>query len=84
MVLNLNSLEVIMLHMPESEKDRFKSALNVQAKLFALTPEEYLRKIWYHEQTSKIGEYTALALTEDLVSLAPQQSDGEVKDEQGG
>ena len=58
-----------MLRLPEQERTRFHSLIKGQAAGYGLEPDEYLRKIWYHEQASRIGEYVAMALLEDLLKL---------------
>ena len=47
--------------------------LKGQAARYGLEPDEYLRKIWYHEQASRIGEYIAMALLDDLLKLASRE-----------
>lgn len=48
-----------------------------QAQRFGLTPEDYLRKIWYHEQASRLGEYIAMTLLEELLPLVPSVKSSE-------
>ena len=66
-----------MIIVPETEQDRFDSILGGQAVNFGLTPEEYLRKVWYHEQATKLGEYVAMAMLEELLSLVIASQTGE-------
>lgn len=56
---------------PISERQRFENLLLVQAERYGLTPDEYLRKVWYHEEASKFGEYVAMLLLEQLLILVP-------------
>ena len=63
--------------MPESERIRFESYIRGQAERYDLTPEEYLRKIWYHEEAARIGEYMAMTLLEQLIPLAPVDESGD-------
>lgn len=56
---------------PETERIKFENLLQGQAGKYGLTPEDYLRKIWYHEEASRIGEYMAMVLLEQLLPLAP-------------
>lgn len=66
-----------MIAIPKSEQERFEAILCGQAQNFGLTPEEYLRKVWYHEQATKLGEYIAMTLVEELLPLVPvPQSSG--------
>ncbi|MBA7635901.1 hypothetical protein ES703_43511 [subsurface metagenome] len=60
-----------MITIPKSEQERFEAILYGQAQNFGLTSEEYLRKVWYHEQATKLGEYVAMSLLEELLSLVP-------------
>lgn len=66
---------------PDNERMKFENLLLGQAQRFGLTPEEYLRKVWYHEQASRLGEYMAMVLLEQLLPLAPIQSEEEVESE---
>jgi hypothetical protein len=68
-----------MIAIPESEKERFISVLYGQAQRFGLTPEEYLRKVWYHEEASRFGEYIAMTLLEELLPLIPEVKSGELE-----
>ena len=58
-----------MLKVPENERTRFDSFLHGQARQFGLNPTEYLRKVWYHEEASKLGEYVAMTLLDELLTL---------------
>ena len=58
-----------MLEIPESECQRFTNILAGQAQRFNLSPTEYIRKVWYHEEASKLGEYVAMVLTNELLSV---------------
>lgn len=60
-----------MIRIPEQERLRFETLLLGQAQRFGLTPEEYLRKIWYHEEAARFGEYVAMVLLDQLLTLAP-------------
>jgi hypothetical protein len=60
-----------MVTMPISERQRFENLLLGQAEIYGLAPEDYLRKIWYHEQASKLGEYMAMILLEELLPFVP-------------
>ncbi len=57
-----------MQAIPEGEKERFQRILKGRAESFGLSSEEYLRKIWYHEQASALGEYVALSLVDLLTT----------------
>jgi len=58
-----------MVTIPDNERIKFENLLIGQAQRFGLTPEEYLRKIWYHEEASKLGEYVAMILLDELLNL---------------
>jgi hypothetical protein len=60
-----------MVTIPISERQRFENLLLGQAEIYGLTPGDYLRKIWYHEQASKLGEYMAMILLEELLPFVP-------------
>lgn len=60
-----------MVTIPKSEQRKFETMLSGQARHYGLTPEEYLRKIWYHEEASRFGEYVAMTLLEELLPLVP-------------
>lgn len=60
-----------MVTIPDQEKARFEKLVIGQARRFGLTPEEYLRKVWYHEEASRLGEYIAMILLNQLLTLAP-------------
>ncbi len=61
-----------MVMIPEAEHDRFVNLILGNARLFGMTPEDYLRKVWYHEEASRIGEYMALVLLDQLLAITPQ------------
>lgn len=66
-----------MITIPKTEQERFDATLCGQALNFGLAPEEYLRKVWYHEQATKLGEFVAMTLLEELLSLiVTSQTDG--------
>jgi len=72
-----------MVTIPDNERIKFENLLIGQAQRFGLTPEEYLRKIWYHEEASKIGEYMAMILLDQLLLLMPRTwSEEEVEEEE--
>ncbi len=60
-----------MIAIPKAEKLKFEGIIIGNAKRFGLTPEEYLRKIWYHEEASRVGEYVALTLLDQILPLMP-------------
>lgn len=60
-----------MINIPRSERGKFEAILYGQARHFGLTPEEYLRKVWYHEEASKLGEYVAMSLVNEILPLVP-------------
>jgi hypothetical protein len=61
----------IVWTLPVSERQRFENLLMGQAQKYGLEPSEYLKKVWYHEQASKLGEYIAMTLLEELLPLVP-------------
>lgn len=58
-----------MIILPATERGRFEVTVNAEAKRYGLLASDYLRKIWYHEEAAKLGEYVAVVLTEELVTL---------------
>mgnify|MGYP001587407246 FL=1 len=56
-----------MIVLPVTERDKFTATVNAEAKRYGLLPSDYLRKIWYHEEAAKLGEYVAMSLVEELV-----------------
>lgn len=60
-----------MINVPKSERSKFEAIICGQAQHFGLTPEEYLRKVWYHEEASKLGEYVAMSLVNEILPLVP-------------
>lgn len=60
-----------MRTIPIEERQRFENLLLGQAQRYGLAPEDYLRKVWYHEQASMLGEYMAMTLLEQLLPLVP-------------
>ena len=53
---------------PDAEYERFKSFIKSEASRYGLTIDEYIRKVWYHEQAAKLGEYVALSLVDILLN----------------
>ena len=62
-----------MHSIPLGERQKFENLLHGQAKRYGLSPENYLRKIWYHEEAARIGEYMAMTLLEQLLPMVPAQ-----------
>ena len=60
-----------MISIPKTERTRFDDILRGQSQRYGLQPEEYLRKVWYHEEAAKLGEYMALSLLNELLPLLP-------------
>ena len=60
-----------MMTISNTEQEKFVSLIKGNAALFAMTPEDYLRKVWYHEAASKVGEFVALNLLDNLLGLLP-------------
>jgi hypothetical protein len=58
-----------MITISATERLNFVNLLKGKANLFAMTPEDYLRKIWYHEEASKVGAFVALNLLDNLLGL---------------
>jgi hypothetical protein len=57
------------MNIPKNEKTRFKNMIRGQAQQFGLNEQEYIQKVWYHENASRFGEYIAMALTDELLQL---------------
>jgi hypothetical protein len=66
--------------LPETEKRTFEAILSGQANKLGLEPQEYLRKIWYHEQAAQIGEYMALTLVDELSSILGEDEEKEIEE----
>lgn len=54
--------------LPDGEYERFKSHIKAESARFGLTIDDYVKKVWYHEQAAKIGEYVALCLSDILIN----------------
>lgn len=61
------------MNIPKSELTRFATMVSGQAQRFGLQPEDYLRKVWYHEEAPRLGEYVAMVLLDQLLALMPKQ-----------
>ena len=64
-----------MIGMPETERIRFESILRGHAARFGMSEEDYLRKIWYHEEAQKVGEYAAMNFLHELLRLLPSYTE---------
>jgi len=62
-----------MINIPKGERTRFDDILRGQSQRYGLQPEGYLRKVWYHEEAAKLGEYMALSLLDELLPLLPNK-----------
>lgn len=60
------------MNIPDSERQRFENLISAQAKRYGMETGDYLRKIWYHEEAAKLGEFVAGSLVNELSVLAPQ------------
>lgn len=60
-----------MVVIPKTERNRFENLILGNAKLYGLTPEDYLRKVWYHEVAAKLGEFVAMSLLDEILPLLP-------------
>lgn len=60
-----------MIKLPASERERFEALLSGASSKYGLTPREYLRKVWYHEEAAKLGEYVASVLVDELLQILP-------------
>lgn len=49
------------------ERKRFIAFLKANASAYGLGIEEYVRKVWYHEQAAKIGEFMAATYVNDIM-----------------
>ena len=54
---------------PNTESLKSKNLLLGQAEKYKMTPDEYLHKVWYHEEAARLGEYMAMTLLEELISV---------------
>lgn len=64
-----------MLEIPGAEKKAFLNLVTAQARQVGMSPTEYVRKIWYHEQAAKVGEYVALGLVEQLTTIIDNRAE---------
>ena len=55
---------------PETERIKFQQIIGARAGQYGMAPEEYLRKIWYHQQAARLGEYVAGMLKNWLIGMA--------------
>lgn len=53
---------------PDGEYERFKSHVKAESSRYGLTLDDYLKKVWYHEQAAKLGEYVALWLMDIILN----------------
>jgi hypothetical protein len=73
-----------MITIPNNEKVKFENTVCGQARNYGLDKEGYLRKVWYHEQASRLGEYMAMVLVNDLLELFPDHVVSEAQIEESG
>ena len=64
-----------MAKIPKTEQVRFETMLSAQAQHFGLTPEEYIRKVWYHKAAAELGEYVAMSLANELLECSQTHGD---------
>jgi len=57
-----------MTVIPDIEYERFKAFLKAEASRYSLTIDDYISKIWYHEQAAKCGEYMAICMKDILLN----------------
>ena len=57
------------MSIPNTESRKSNGLLLGQAARYKMTPYEYLHKVWYHEEAAKLGEYVAMTLLQQLVSI---------------
>ena len=55
--------------MPTKEKEKFNNTVIGQALKYGMTADEYLRKVWYHEEAARLGEYVAMSLLQERLEL---------------
>ena len=68
-----------MFYLPATERERFETTIEGEAKRYGLAPVAYLRKIWYHQEAARLGEYVASVLAEELVKALVEQAQAQVK-----
>uniref|UniRef100_A0A6H2A0F3 Uncharacterized protein n=1 Tax=viral metagenome TaxID=1070528 RepID=A0A6H2A0F3_9ZZZZ len=64
---------------PKNESARFIATVSGQAERFGLAPEEYIKKVWYHEEAAKLGEYVAMTLVNQLLQIV---DDGQIAEDE--
>ena len=61
---------------PSSEKERFLDVVGGEASRYKMDVREYVRKVWYHQQAARLGEYVALTLVDLLLTIVPESRKG--------
>ena len=64
------------ISIPRSERERFLNIVAGEASRYRMDVREYVRKVWYHQQAARLGEYVALMLVDLLLTMIPE-SQGE-------
>ena len=62
------------MNIPSGEIQKFLDTVSGQAQKYGLEPKEYIKKIWYHEQAAKLGEYMAMLLVDEISKILPQKT----------
>jgi hypothetical protein len=62
------------MNIPDSERKRFENLISAQANRYGLGVEEYLRKVWYHEEAARLGEYVAGSFVDELNVIIPKNT----------
>jgi len=59
------------MNIPDVERVKFEKLVIGEADRLGIGVDEYLRKVWYHQQAAVLGEYISMVLVEELIGLLP-------------
>lgn len=54
---------------PDTEREMLLALISAESLRFGLSSEEYLRKVWYHDQARKLGEHVASIMLDWLLRI---------------
>ena len=60
---------VTTISIPRSERERFLNMVAGEASRYKMDVRDYVRKVWYHQQAARLGEYVALTLVDLLLTI---------------
>jgi len=62
-------MNILTINLPDIEVIKFRKIAEARAKEYAMSAEEYLQKIWYHENAAKIGEHLAITFLGEMLKI---------------